>query len=352
MRLKKVSLFKVSFHVLGWLLFFLAPVIFSPGPFFREIQSNEWMSLVVRNVTLMIYFYANQFYIAPYVLKKRGLLPFILISIAAITSISIVNSAFHHYYVEGRDMMPPPPAPEDFDSRASPPMMFAGPTFSSFLITIMVGLISSLLVLWEEWLKVQEEKQEQALQRVAAELTALKLQISPHFLFNTLNNIRWLVRSKSDKAEDAVVKLSQLLRYILYQTGTEKVDLQKELDHLRDFVELQKMRLEDATTVRWSVDGSADGKSIVPLLLLPVIENFFKHGDFTGEFQNKIEIRITETVLYLRTENKIDQVEEKESGIGLVNIKRRLKLHYPDQHLLNYYEKDSVFYLELELILR
>src|SRR6185369_11333564 len=102
---------------------------------------------------------------------------------------------------------------------------------------------SSLLVFWEEWNKVQLEKQEQELQRVAAELTALKLQISPHFLFNTLNNIRWLVRSKSDVAEEAVVKLSQLLRYILYQTGNERVNLEKEVEHLKDFVELQKMRI-------------------------------------------------------------------------------------------------------------
>lgn len=351
--MKKLSLFKVSFHVLGWVLFFLAPLIFSPGPLFRDVASNEWMSLLLRIVTLMIYFYANQLYIAPVILKKRGLIPFLLISAAVISAISIVNSAFHHYYVEGRNMMEPPPMPDDAGSReAPPPLLFAGPTFSSFLVTILVGLISTLLVLWEEWIKVQQEKQEQALQRIAAELTALKLQISPHFLFNTLNNIRWLVRTKSDVAEDAVVKLSQLLRYILYQTASDKVDLKKELDHLHDFVELQKMRLVNTEVVEWKVAGEVDDKQIVPLLLLPIAENFFKHGDFTGDYRNKIHIEVEGTILYFKTENKIDQVEEKESGIGLSNVIKRLKLHYPDRYLLKYYEKDDVFFLELELMLK
>lgn len=242
--------------------------------------------------------------------------------------------------------------PDDFDPRGAPPLMFAGPTFSSFLVTILVGLISTLLVLWEEWVKVQQEKQEQALQRVAAELTALKLQISPHFLFNTLNNIRWLVRTKSDLAEDAVVKLSQLLRYILYQTASDKVDLKKELDHLRDFVELQKMRLTNTEVVEWKVEGEVDDKQIVPLLLLPIAENFFKHGDFTGSYRNKIQIRVEDTILYFKTENKIDLVEEKEHGIGLSNVIKRLKLHYPDRYLLKYYEKEKVFFLELELMLK
>ncbi len=350
--MKKVSLFKVSFHVLGWVLFFLAPLIFSPGPLFRDVAANEWMSLLLRIVTLMVYFYVNQLYIAPVILKKRGLIPFLLISAAVICAISIVNSAFHHYYVEGRTMMEPLVMPDDFGPRETPPLMFAGPTFSSFLVTILVGLISTLLVLWEEWIKVQQEKQEQALQRVAAELTALKLQISPHFLFNTLNNIRWLVRTKSDLAEDAVVKLSQLLRYILYQTASDKVDLKKELDHLLDFVELQKMRLTNTNAVEWRVEGEVDDKQIVPLLLLPIVENFFKHGDFTGSYQNKIHIKVGGAILYFKTENKIDTMEEKEHGIGLSNVVKRLRLHYPDRYLLKYYEKDKVFFLELELMLK
>jgi len=206
-------------------------------------------------------------------------------------------------------------------------------------------------VLWEDWTKAQAEKQEQILAKVAAELTALKLQISPHFLFNTLNNIRWLVRSKSDRAEDAVVKLSHLLRYILYQTHADQVNLEKEINHLTDFVELQKMRLVNPASIHFLVDGDLSGKRIVPLLFLPLAENFFKHGDFTKDFHNEILLSVREYQVVFKTKNFVVQSEEKENGIGLNNVKRRLALHYPGRHALKYFEKESVFYLELELIL-
>jgi LytS/YehU family sensor histidine kinase len=269
--------------------------------------------------------------------------------------ISFVNSGFHHFYVEGR-MMPSPMGPglRPFGPRpeGGPPLMFVSPTFASILITSLVAIISSMLVFWQEWDKIQAEKQEQALQRVAAELTALKLQISPHFLFNTLNNIRWLVRTKADTAEEAVVKLSHLLRYILYQTEKEQVDLDQELNHLKDFIELQKMRMENTQAVEFTMEGDMTGKQIVPLLLLPLAENFFKHADFSCDHKNKIGIVVMDNTLVFKTENKIAQSTETERGIGLNNVIKRLDLHYPDRHSLYFYEKENVFFLQLDLILR
>lgn len=359
--MKNLSAFKVFFHALAWCLFFLAPAVISPGPLFHKVTSAEMISLSVRTLTLMIYFYANLYYITPVILKKRGAIVFAIVSLLIIVVISNINSSIHHFYVEGRRMgsppaMPaewgPPPGQDQFGPpRSTPPMMFASPTFSSLLITTLVAIISSMLVFWEEWGKVQIEKQEQELQRVAAELTALKLQISPHFLFNTLNNIRWLVRSKADNAEEAVVKLSHLLRYILYQTDRDKVDLEPELNHLRDFIELQKMRIESPGAVQFSMTGDLSERQIVPLLLLPLVENVFKHGDFSGNYQNKIAITVSDATLIFKTENKISRSTEKENGIGLSNATKRLKLHYPDRHLLHYFEKDDVFFFQLELIL-
>lgn len=344
--------------MLGWCLFFLAPVIFSPGPLFHRVSSTEMMSLVVRSLTLIIYFYSNLFYFTPVILKRRGPIVFALVSAVLITVISFVNSGFHHFYVEGRMMQPPTsgemrqgPMPFGPPPEGGPPLMFVSPTFASILITSLVAIISSMLVFWQEWDKVQAEKQEQALQRVAAELTALKLQISPHFLFNTLNNIRWLVRSRSDTAEDAVVKLSHLLRYILYQTDKEKVDLDQELNHLKDFVELQKMRIENTGAVEFIMQGNLTGKQIVPLLLLPLAENFFKHTDFSSGCKNKISVVVTDSTLVFKTENRIAPLAETEKGIGLNNVIKRLNLHYPSRHRLHYFEKDGVFFLQLDLIL-
>ena len=304
----------------------------------------------------MALFYFNLFYLTPVILKRRGVGSLVTVLLFLIVIVSFFNAGFHEYFVERRGLgLQPPPPPDEmppFDGeRNQPPMMFASPSFSSLLITIIVVAVSSMLVLWENWTKAQAEKQDQILQKVAAELTALKLQISPHFLFNTLNNIRWLVRSKSEYAEDAIVKLSHLLRYILYQTEADEVDLEREISHLSDFVALQKMRVVNPHSIHFSVGGHPVGKRIVPLLLLPLVENFFKHGDFSASDANMISIEVNDYRLIFKSANHILTTEEKENGIGLHNVKRRLALHYPDRHMLKYYERDSVYYLELELIL-
>src|SRR6185369_16889476 len=233
-------------------------------------------------------------------------------------------------------------------------MSLSGPLFSSFLLTIMIASISTSIVLWNDWVKVQAEEQERAFQKLASELAVLKLQISPHFLFNTLNNIRWLVRSKSDQAEEAVMKLSQLLRYILYQTDQDKILLDKEIENLRDYISLQKMRLSSQQNVTFTVTGETSEKRIVPLLFIPIIENFFKYGDFENGTCNKVLLSVKGDHLVFSTENhivKANTSNKEESGIGLNNIRKRLVLHYPDNHQLSYAEKDGIFTLHLEIFL-
>jgi len=153
-------------------------------------------------------------------------------------------------------------------------VLLASSLFASLLITVIIASISTSLVLWEDVEKSKLDEQERALQRVASELAMLKLQISPHFLFNTLNNIRWLVRSHSDRAEEAVMKLSKLLRYVLYQTNETHVPLERELDNLRDYVELQQLRLTDGGHFQLKIRGEPGKSQIVPLLLVPIAENF------------------------------------------------------------------------------
>jgi hypothetical protein len=313
-------------------------------------------SMVIRNLLLMILFYLNLLYFTPVVLKKSGVGAFLLVLVPIVLAVSFVNWQIHHFLAES---LGPPPG--DFGPggfRGGPgfrrPVMMASALFASLLVTVIVTSLSTSIVLWNDWVKAKAEEQDRAFQRVASELAVLKLQISPHFLFNTLNNIRWLVRSKSDQAEEAVMKLSQLLRYILYQTNQEKISLDKELDNLQDYVVLQQMRLTEQQNLMYSVVGDPSGKFIAPLLFIPLVENVFKYGDFNKPFQNRIAIRIDRDHLNISTENRVLKVatqKTEESGIGLSNVKKRLLLHYPDKHILHYSEKDSVFKLELELIL-
>jgi hypothetical protein len=347
----------VLLHMVGWMIFFVAPLLLAPPGEFESAFTNpgNLESLAIRNLLLMILFYFNYFYLAPVVLKKNGTGMFIVVLSIGVVLVSVANWRIHHTLSEpfgpgfGR-----PPMPEPFGRRPRP-MMLASSLFASFLMTIIMVSISTSIILWRDWVKARVDEQERAFQKVASELAVLKLEISPHFLFNTLNNIRWLVRSKSDNAEEAVMKLSQLLRYILYQTQQDKTDLDKEIDNLRDYISLQQMRLTGGEKVHFTCHGETAGKKIVPLLFIPIAENFFKYGNFNGSFSNAISLDVEGQRLRLTTENAVlppsEGTPDPDSGIGLSNVKRRLALHYPGHHLLSHSEKGGIFKLELEIIL-
>ncbi len=355
------SVFKnrLLIHIAGWIIFFIAPLLFSPpNEFASNIRDTANLeSMAIRNFILVALFYLNMLYLTPVVLKNQGVGIFLMVLISAIVIVSLSNWQIHHILSErfqppiDKGPMPNfgfgPPRPE--------PMSLSGPLFSSFLITIMAASISTSIVLWNERVKVKAEEQERAIQKLASELAVLKLQISPHFLFNTLNNIRWLVRSKSDQAEEAVMKLSHLLRYILYQTDQDKIPLDKEIENLRDYISLQQMRLTTQQRFLFSFSGETKDKWIVPLLFIPIIENFFKYVDFDSGFQNQIHLTMKGDHLLFKTENRIIKptgaVNKEESGIGLANVEKRLQLHYPDNHVLSYSEKDGIFTLALEILL-
>jgi len=369
------SRIKISAHVVGWMIFFFLPVLLSPG---RDIsayfsQPSLFFSLVFRNIVLAGFFYANFFYITPHFFTTKTQGKFLFIISALILIIGSFNFFLHEWVQNGmgdfghppNDGRPPEgPPPMDrgpfhdgFERRPRPPrhLLLASPYFSSVLIATLIAAASTLLVLWNNWLIAKANEHERNLQKVAAELSVLKLQISPHFLFNTLNNVRWLVRSKSEMAEPAVVKLSQLLRYILYQTNHEFVPLQKEIEHLKDYVSLEQMRLPNPELIEVDIKGDLENHVIVPLLLMPLVENFFKHGDFAQGEPGIISVSVTTTAVYLSTNNKIrtDQEQNRsDSGIGLENLKRRLSLHYPNRYKLLYYTEGDHFKVDLSIVLK
>jgi hypothetical protein len=363
------SYFKIFAHVSGWTLFIITPLLFAPShevaSYFTDLRIL-WSHLL-RNTLLIALFYFNLLYLTPTLLPTRGMTYFIPTLLLLIFFVSAANwyihesmtGMFQHFPRPFREPpfdRPPMPPPNDSGFNRPRPVMLAGPYFASFLITTVVASASTVIVLWNNWVKAREHEQTMTFEKVAAELSVLKLQISPHFLFNTLNNIRWLVRSKSEHAETAVIKLSHLLRYILYQTNESKVSLEKEIEHLKDYVSLQQMRLVKTESVSFEVNGNPEGKQIVPLLLIPFVENFFKHADFEDSIVNKIKIDISANHLIFETDNAVVSTEKKQpnesdSGIGLENVKRRLALHYPDQHLIRYENRDGKFTLHLEIIL-
>ena len=220
------------------------------------------------------------------------------------------------------------------------------------LVLIMIGymLFTSVLFLIWQYAQMLVERRDAA----RNELSALKAQINPHFLFNNLNTI-YSMASKNDKrTTDVILQLSDFLRYVLYDTACETIPLEKEVEIIRTYVGLQKERVNpDVIRIILTTEGDFDKVNISPLLLLPLAENCFKHG--IGKDQGTIQITIIfdGKQLLFKTENKVALREktdvEENGGIGIKNVEKRLHLIYPEHHSLEYGVKDGIFRLEMRI---
>jgi len=214
-------------------------------------------------------------------------------------------------------------------------------TFTQYSLPVcsVVLLTSVLLIVRRFFVKVNESRQLE-IEKIKSELSFLKTQFQPHFLFNTLNNIYSLTFNNSHLAGRSILQLSALLRYMLYEAGAEEVDLQKEIDHLDEYIELEKIRFAARLELSFSISGQVAGKKIAPLLLMPLLENAFKHAS------NKLDERIWITIdlivkdinLCFTVENSVFldgkiKMQNAYSGIGWDNVERRLSLLYKNYTL-------------------
>jgi hypothetical protein len=212
--------------------------------------------------------------------------------------------------------------------------------------------VSAAFKLIEDWLVHQREREVLLMERNQAELAFLKSQVNPHFLFNTLNNIYALTYAKSDAAPGAILKLSDLMRYMLYDSasGPDRVPLIKEVAYLKNFIELEKLRLTQAY-VDFTVEGPIDLVRIEPLLLVSFVENAFKHGDLTDPNHPLVlDLSVQNGRLRFDTLNKkANRQTDMAGGIGLANVRRRLQLLYPNRHSLRITDEPSSYACSLEL---
>ncbi|CAD0000636.1 sensor histidine kinase [Flavobacterium salmonis] len=298
--------------------------------------------------SLLCFFYFNYYYLIPkYYFLNKQFLYFIIIACFLLFFLWISRFLDHpdHNFLDfgnhpepllnhpnpfERGLKPPPhfqdmpPKPMPFDTMGGPPTQY-GHTALVYLL----GVISSLLFAISNRLQnVEREK-------MKSELAFLKAQINPHFLFNTLNSIYALALKKDDKTPDAVIQLSELMRYIITNANDQVIDLNKEINYINNFVSLQKTRLGQTVNVDYKVNGNSYGKAITPLILISFIENAFKHGvnpDQTSVICIYIDIVDEELTLFVS--NRKTFSVKSETGIGLQNTIERLTLLYPDRHQL------------------
>jgi len=233
------------------------------------------------------------------------------------------------------------------------PLKF-GSYFTSSIFTSLIFIFLSIVLQFSvDWFTNERVQKDLENQRLAAELAFLKSQINPHFLFNSLNSIYSLAYQKSDTAPEAILKLSEIMRYMLYECNDNKVDLAKELQYLRSYIDLQKIRFGKKAYVHFEINGPVTDQRIVPLLLIAFIENAFKHGVANDPASPiKLIINVDDGHLSFYMENKKHtHNRDAAGGIGLANVKRRLDLLYPENYTLEIHEDGDIYTCELSLIL-
>jgi len=233
------------------------------------------------------------------------------------------------------------------------------PTYSIFVarffMAVMPLVVSALINRALHVRKQREESLELKNKMLEAETKALKAQINPHFLFNSLNNIYSLAQIKSDKTPDAILHLSDILRFVTYESNQDFVDLKDELKHIHSFIQLQYLKDENHSNIKIEIDDANGHYKIAPLLLIPFIENSFKHSNHEDKEKGwiKIEIKAENGKIKLTCSNstsgKMIQSKDKTGGVGMENVKKRLALLYPNNHLLILKDDLISYKVELEI---
>lgn len=299
-------------------------------------------------ITILIYalvFYLNYYFLMPFLFRKRLFL-FIAFSLILLSGSIFLNNTFQNNHFEKTMLQKmenefkkerssrrfPPPLPPPNHSYKPPGRMnrLVMKNASGLFLFYVLSFAASFVKKWQD---DEQSKSELEKEKIKTELTFLRQQINPHFLFNSLNSIYSLSISKSDITTSSILKLSSILRYMLYEPEDSLVSLEDEIRVIRDYIDLQRLRITDKVSISLQVEGNPYAYKIEQFILIPIIENAFKFSiDNVNDSFIDINISILEDKFSLIISNKIVPLPEgskKDSGIGLKNVKRRLELLYP-----------------------
>ncbi len=384
-------------HLTGWLLFLSLPLLFMYGPqeadsFVPLLGSPYYWQFCLCYIVL---FYTNTHYLFPRFFLKKKYWQFTLLAgllLGVIYLIKPFDQLLRHYPGVEKDAGPrlrgviPPPG--QLDKRPGPPPGKPGrgpfaerlphdsPTANPaagkpkaprprpldvtsifiFLIIMALSTATRTVGQWQDTekraAKAEADKAKAETDKAQAELSVLKAQIHPHFLFNTLNNLYSLAVTGSDRTAASIMKLSNLMRYVTDEVNADFVPLQSEVQCISDYIELQRLRLNQKTKVDWEVAGDLVGKQIAPLLLIPFVENVFKHGVSNHTPSTiTIQLQAEENTIRFFCQNKVFPVPSPSEriGVGLANTRQRLAHLYPGKHTLHTGQELDVFTVELIL---
>ena len=347
---KKIA--QVIINVAAWACFLMLPFVFFSRPKDSSLIPDQPISLyfILSNVCFIGFYYLNGYFLVPRLLARKKIVLYTLIVLLLL----IFFGTFPRIYDALSDsFLKLPPSPWRLN-RPRPlwnrPLLSPGP----IAIFLLVFVISTGLRVIGQWFQSEKRNKEVENEKLSTELSFLKSQINPHFLFNTLNNIYSLASVQSEKTAEAVMKLSSIMRYVLTEVKNDFVPLEKEILFVSHYIELQKLRLTDKSTVDFQIQGDPTGKMISPLLFLPFVENAFKYGISTREASPVlIMLQIGNPSLSFSVHNKKhpggSMKSTENTGIGIINAKRRLDLLYNHNYQLQITEDPSSFSVQLTI---
>lgn len=337
------GLIRIFWHILFWLIYLI---------FFTIVNGLAKEDYLITFLELLFYLpirigasYYSGYILLPYMFEKKYINSSLLLLVSVIVFASIQYLTF--YFIT-RKLFYPEYQKEHFINFAR---------FAKGLINVYFAvLIFTTVKLVKQWYFNQQINQRLAQEKLQAELNFLRAQIHPHFLFNTLNNLYALTLKKADQAPEVVLRLSELLNYMLYECNNPQALLSKELQLIDNYIELEKLRYGDRLSIEKKINGNPLSIQVAPMLILPFIENAFKHGvsECSANIWIKLEINIFEKHLQIivhnskETETSKDEKGYKE-GIGLKNVRRRLELTYPDQYNLEISDQIASFFVCLDI---
>ena len=330
---------KITSHVVFWVVFFI--YLIWDAYFENTLLIVMFDSLIYLAITAVLV-YTNILFLVPKFLYKRKYFTYIVLFLFLLFAGSGSKQYAYTFIIPAADA-----------HEYSITYMF----FNWFFRTLFeVAAISSIQI-FQDWVYTKENLQKVEKERLEAELKFLKAQVNPHFLFNTLNNIFFLIKKNPDKATNSVLKLSEMLRFRLYETNGHKISVQKEIEYIRNYINLETLRNEDKLSVNFSAEGEHIIHDIEPFIFLDFVENAFKHNTATIEQKGSITIKfnITDHQISFLIENTINKIAQQENenenskGIGLPNIRKRLELMYPQKHLLVIQKKFNTFIVQLDI---
>ena len=335
----------VGLHIGFWLCYFVLTMVLL-GLYFRgetlmdsRVKDAFWRVFFFSFIPSTISFYAFYFIVFPIIQQKKFVLS-IVYAIAISVGAALLGTALM-YIILGADSL------TDGEEPA-----IVGVIFVSFVALIIGVLALSIkgFITWFEELKLKEELKQK---NHEMELALVKSQLDPHFLFNTLNNIDILILKNATEASNYLNKLSDIMRFMLFETKTDKILLAKEIEYIEKYIALQKIRTANSNYINFKVTGIPNGRTIAPMVFIPFIENAFKHTT-NKKLDNAINISIlikNESVK-LTCENKFDpnrKLKQENNGLGNDLIKKRLQLIYPEKHILEVVNSQDIYSVSLTI---